>query len=334
MDPAKYQALDDFQREQLVNAAGVSFREFRKALRPRYGIVWLQLLAGHAALLLMAAGCVLMDRSWPALFPLTVAASALWFGYTHAYIQLFFHEAAHFNLAPNKKLNDLAANVLIGSLVGQDIRAYRVVHMMHHRHLGTTLDSERTYFRALGPRFLLESLTGIHVLRVLIGRSEVLQAPAEGPPRWRARLLAVVSLLLHGGIVIGAAWLGWWSLALGWTAGFLIVFPFFAAVRQVLEHRDEEARNDVDYTRLPHGVINRLFGDGPLASTLGGAGFNRHLLHHWEPQISYTRLGEVERFLMETAAAQDLRRRQTTYLGTFARLWRSARRPRDVAPSP
>jgi hypothetical protein len=91
-----------------------------------------------------------------------------------------------------------------------------------------------------------------------------------------------------------------------------------------LEHRDENARRDVDYAHTPHGAINRLFGDGPLASTLGGAGFNRHLIHHWEPQISYTRLREVEQFLMETPAAEDLRHRQTTYVRTFARLFRSA----------
>jgi fatty acid desaturase len=325
MDPAKYQALDDLQREQLVNAAGLSFRDFRKALRPRYTLVWLHLLCGHLALLAVAVAAIAMDVAYPRLLPVTILVSALLFGYAHAYIQLFFHEAAHFNIASGKRLNDVLANVFIGVLVGQDIRAYRVIHMMHHRELGTTLDSERTYFRALSIRFLVETLTGIQVLRVLSGREALLQSPGEGPSRVTGRVLKIICALLNGAIVLGAAWLGFWSLAIGWTLGFLAVFPFFGAVRQVLEHRDENALSDVDYSRTAHGAINRLFGDGPLASTLGGAGFNRHLIHHWEPQISYTRLREVEGFLMQTAAADDLRRRQTTYLRTFARLFASAR---------
>lgn len=73
----------------------------------------------------------------------------------------------------------------------------------------------------------------------------------------------------------------------------------------------------IDYSTQPHGAVNRLFGDGPLASTLGGAGFNRHLLHHWEPQISYTRLRELEVYLLRTDAAEGVRMRQSTYLETF-----------------
>ena len=46
------------------------------------------------------------------------------------------------------------------------------------------------------------------------------------------------------------------------------------------------------YCAACHGTSAK--GDGPLASTLGGAGFNRHLLHHWEPKISYTRFRELE----------------------------------------
>src|SRR5262249_20253088 len=161
------------------------------------------------------------------------------------------------------------------------------------------------------------ALTGIQVLRVLSGREALLQAPGDRPARRPGQLLKIVGGLMHATIVLGAAWFGFWSLAIGWTVGFLVVFPFFGAVRQVLEHRDEKADSSVDYAQTPHGPINRLFGDGPLASTLGGAGFNRHLIHHWEPQISYTRLREVERFLLETSAAEDLRRRQTTYWRTF-----------------
>ena len=74
------------------------------------------------------------------------------------------------------------------------------------------------------------------------------------------------------------------------------------------------------YRRIDHGPVNRLFGSGPLASTAGSAGFNRHAIHHWEPQLSYTRLANVEAYLLRTDAAPLIRERQTSYADTFLRL--------------
>lgn len=92
----------------------------------------------------------------------------------------------------------------------------------------------------------------------------------------------LIGAALNGAIVIVAIMMSWYILAASWTIGILVVFPFFGAVRQLLEHRGEYAHKSQDYTLIPHGEVNRMFGDGPLASTLGAAGFNRHLLHSWE----------------------------------------------------
>jgi hypothetical protein len=102
--------------------------------------------------------------------------------------------------------------------------------------------------------------------------------------------------------------------------GELAFFPFFVSLRQTLEHRDEEASADVDYRQVDHGATNRLFGDGPVSNTLGSAGFNRHALHHWEPQVSCTRLRDLERYLERTELEPALERRRTSYRETFLRL--------------
>jgi fatty acid desaturase len=102
------------------------------------------------------------------------------------------------------------------------------------------------------------------------------------------------------------------------------VLPFLAAVRQILEHRSVAADPRADYRRVDHGVVNRMFGSGPIASTLGGAGFNRHLLHHWDPQVPCTRLAELERYLRGTAFAEVIRSAETTYLRTLRELFRRA----------
>ena len=43
------------------------------------------------------------------------------------------------------------------------------------------------------------------------------------------------------------------------------MFPFFGALRQLLEHRDEEASVDVNYCVTDHGAATRIFGDGLFA---------------------------------------------------------------------
>lgn len=343
---ATSQDLDRLDKDTLVDTRGRKFKEYKRALKPRYGVVWVELLAGHVALGATVLFLVKIPALWPPLAPLAIAVGAFAIGYAVAYIQLFFHEAAHYNIAPSKRTNDALANAFIGALVGQDIRAYRPIHFDHHRYLGTPQDTERTYFDPLDFRFIVESLTGIKILKVLMRRESVAKGEAKpgaqdaksaenaknaGNAGNAKKSLLNAQLLLglafHASLLGVACWLGEWSLAAAWLLGMGVVFPFFAAVRQVLEHRDFAARRDVDYRKVPHGATNRLFGSGPLASTLGGAGFNRHLLHHWEPQVSYTQLRALEAYLLDTDAAPVFLAHRTTYVATFVRLMRGTRAP-------
>jgi fatty acid desaturase len=320
--------LDAFEKSNLVDKQGRKFRDLRRELQPRLARVWMHILAGHAVLAATAVGLFVVQPYVGLAGLALVPVGALVIGYTIAYIQLFFHEAAHYNIARSRKTNDLLANLLIGSLVGQDIRAYRPIHFDHHRYLGTVKDTEQSYWDALTGRFIIESLTGIRVLKVLSSRQRAakVQEPAAAAATKKKSLFnaqLLLGLALHGSLVGAAVLTRHWIFALAWLAGMGVVFPFFAAVRQVIEHRGFDARSDVDYSKVPHGAVNRLFGSGPLASTLGGAGFNRHLLHHWEPQVSYTRFAELEAFLIETEVGPLLEAHRTTYLQTFSRLMRA-----------
>lgn len=312
--PDTDESIAFLKRHALVDDGGRAFREFRAGLTPRFGVVWSHLALGYAALALTVVALVFTAGWAPAW--LRVAAGATLVGFWLAFIHLFIHEAAHYNFAPGRERNDRLANVFIGAILGLEVRAYRLLHFEHHRRLGTTMDTERAYFDPLNARFVAEALLGVKALRVLRGRDR-LASPARAraeSPVLRQRIAAAI---IHLAIVGAAAWAGEYGLAIAWALGVLSVLPFFASLRQLLEHRSERSEAGADYSTQDHGAVNRLFGDGPLASTLGGAGFNRHLLHHWEPQISYTRLREVEQFLLRTSVADAVRQRQSTYAETF-----------------
>ena len=311
--------LDEIPRRALVDASERTYLEFRKTLTPRWGRMWLALLAGHLSLVVIAIGVIALSGT----SLLTDVALAIFggaaLGYALHYLLLFQHEAAHYNLAASRRVNDVACDILIGAIVGEGITSYRKIHLDHHRFLGTTTDTERSYFEAIDRRFVLESATGIRLARIMLDRAR----HTEGESKRRLGFLKptlVAAAILNGTIVIGGLLLGRWPLSVAWLLGMLAFLPLFNSTRQVLEHRSFDADATVNYATVNHGPVNRLFGSGPLASTLGGAGFNRHLLHHWDPGVSCTRLNDLERFLHGTAAGPALVKRRTTYLSTLRRL--------------
>ena len=170
-------------------------------------------------------------------------------GFTIAYLQLFIHEAAHFGLAADRETNDLLANRLICWQVGTDIASYRATHWEHHRSLGAPDDTEVSYRNRLSAGFVAAMLTGIHALRVFMARK---QAPAKDRPGASGRWLlgAAIHLLILAGLVA----VGWWPAALAWIGGMAIFFPFFATMRQLLEHRPATSENG-------NAAVTRLFGD-------------------------------------------------------------------------
>jgi fatty acid desaturase len=310
-------------RARLMAETGGEYLRFVTALAPRYARAWADIALGYVFL-----GAVLALVGLPAPGPAriaAIAAGALAVGYAVAYLQLFLHEAAHHHLARSRRANDLLCDALISWQVGTTVRRYRPVHFAHHRQLGTRADTENSYFRPLGPRLIIETLTAVHALRILFNRRRQLERTPvlDEAPRADNRAL-LRGVVLHALVCAAAFTVSGWAGFITWVLGVGAFYPLFATLRQLLEHRSVDANPTIDYARVDHGAVTRLFGNGPLASTFGGAGFNRHLLHHWEPQIPYTRLGDYERYLQGTCAVPIMDARRSSYLRAFAALWRSS----------
>jgi fatty acid desaturase len=319
-------SIDHLDKSKLVDLQGCSFNEFKRTLKPRWILLWSELLAGHLVIILTMIS-VLNLEDVILLRPLIIILSALIIGLAQAYLFNFFHEAAHGNIASTRKLNDILANIFIGIFAGVDIKVYRPIHFKHHQKLGTPEDTERSYFDALNKRFIIELLTGVKVLRVFLGHKKSNQDSQITTSASKKNFLCaqlLLSIILHSTILILALSLGHWIFASVWIIGTGIFMPFFVSLRQVLEHRDLDAKSHINYHVTPQGSTNRLFGDSLLARILGGAGFNRHLLHHWEPQIPYTQLRALEKFLLQTEGANLIIAHQTTYGATFKQLMKSS----------
>jgi fatty acid desaturase len=297
-------------RKTLHNRRGDRYQDLLKQIRtPNYRVVWRDILLGHATIGATIVALALLPNSGVATAGFGIAG-ALVIGAALHYLLLFFHEASHYLIAPNKKLNDRLTDICIGALLLYPVAAYREVHFAHHRNLGTPEDPERSYFNPLTSRFLIESLCGIRALRTLCAHRAGRDRKATG----RIATAILLGTVLHGVLLATAIFLKAWPLLVAWCVGVGMVFPAVSAVRQLLEHRDIGATGDAQrYTVEPHGEILRSFDSGILTRIIGAAGFDRHAIHHLEPQISYQYLPALEAFLLETDLAERLSETRISY---------------------
>jgi len=306
-------------RGSLKDRSGRSYLNFIKTLRPDYKCVKRDLAFGYCFLISSVLAIALFSYVSSVL---AIVFGAPLIGFWTAYIMLFIHEGAHYNLTASKETNDRLCDIFIGWIIGTSVANYRIVHFKHHSRLGKTDDSEATYFYPLDLKFIVSLLFGIRALDVLISRRKLVTGmePKRNAGSRKSYKMPVVALLMHGICMLFLWLLGGVAPFFAWLIGIAIFFPFFGALRQLLEHRRDDVSNDIDFFQTDHGAMTRLFEDGPFARIFGGAGFNRHLLHHWEPQLSYTVLPRLEEFLTDTQLAGILSARRTTYFKAIIRL--------------
>ena len=311
--------LEGISFDEVADSKGTTYTVFRNSLHPRYAKVFLDIIKGYFFLLLIAAITIYLTHQFPPFWWIFILISGFIVGYIAAYLALFIHEAGHYNIHPSKKTNDRLATIFLCLPFGLSLRSYRKIHWQHHVYLGAPADTEVSYFSALTKIFLLETLTGIHLLRTILRKENNSILTKEQVQQ--SRLMLLSGFVLHLIILTVAFLTGNWPFAIAWILGFGIFFPFFATIRQILEHRDELAHHASNFYKQPHGKVSRLFVHTLVSSSFGSAGFTLHMIHHWDPLISYTRLKDIEEFLTTCEkTAPVIQSSRTTYTRVFKKL--------------
>jgi fatty acid desaturase len=309
--------LLDFKHAEIVGDKNIPYLEFRKNLKPIYWRVWIDIFYAYFFIFLVLVLCSLLSNlSILIQFVFTLLA-ALITGYTFAFLNLFLHEASHFGLAKNRNLNDFLGWMTVGWIVGTNVSRYRPTHSKHHTFLGEIQDPENSYFTSVNIFSIAKGLFGIQAIKKILNVKSPNQV-LDKPKFYLHPLFfgLAVHIIITSNLILLRNWYG---LA-AWILGIFLFFPFFAWIRQILEHRSDLATSRINYFEVPHGAISRIFGDDLISYTLGGAGFNKHIIHHWDPAISYTRLREVEKFLLRSNASEAIQSSRTTYWATFMTL--------------
>jgi len=315
---------------QLISPKSGAWLEFRKSLHPNYTRAWSELCFCIAMMIAGYSLHLYLSYSLGDAFGFKVGIFvAIWIGFWLNAVLTFGHEAAHYNLASDKNRNDFFSDWTIWLFFPQSTKSYRRSHWQHHLHLGDHEDTEISYHNCLSPWFLAKALTGVHLATLFVryffrkrATSVSNNAAASGQSAGVVPLLRPI--VIHSVLVGVAVVLHCYSTAAVWLFAVIFVFPFLASVRQILEHRAAPASCATDFLQERHGPVNRLFGKGPFSIFFGAAGFNRHLLHHWDPTVSYTCFDQMQRFLAETELQPTLEKNKSSYLATFTTLLKSS----------
>jgi fatty acid desaturase len=195
-------------------------------------------------------------------------------------------------------------------------------HWKHHLFLGTAQDTETSYVTPITLRKILYVASGLYLLGVFLRYARVyrgLDKKSSGKGNSQAAYFRSLAFMIVCQCALTAAWACWVSIpsALAWVLGYVLFGPLLVWLRQTMEHRSMDAGSMPVYEFSRYAPTNRLFGSDIFSRFFGAAGFNKHLLHHWDPSVSYTCFPQMEMFLMDTDLREQLQSCSTTYWATF-----------------
>ena len=139
----------------LVDDRGVPYREFRRGLSRGGGGSGSRSAPPTRCSRRVLAGLVAWDPGWPLAVPAVLAGGLDRSATRSSSSTASSTRRPTTTSSPGGRATTRVANLLMGWLFGSSIALYRQHPLQHHRALGTTMDSENSYFDALGIRYLV-----------------------------------------------------------------------------------------------------------------------------------------------------------------------------------
>ena len=308
----------------LVDNQGTSYSEFKRKLKINDSVLVKNLLIS-VSMILFSIFLFYLSKSNFFVSLILLLPITLWISFWKQAYKMHFHEAAHFNLSNDKKINDFLANILFTPFTGMWIGNYRSSHWKHHQYLGDFEDTEVSYHKPISAFEVIKKLTGVYLLQTVHRYFKNFKKNSlsdDFKNKKNYGLLSSISfmLLVQSSIILLLLFSVSFLCAISWAISIVIFDPFISGIRQTLEHRSEYALNNIDYSKVRHGPSNRIFGNDFFSRHFGGAGFNKHLLHHYDPSISYTEFEKLEKYLLTTVLSDEIKKNTTSYFKTFNKI--------------
>lgn len=274
---------------------------------------------------------IFVHRYLLTLSPLAAAAAALWLwpgvaaavafalvaGLTQNALGVLMHEGSHRFFHPDRRTNDLLADVFVCLPIFNTIHAYREEHFRHHRRSGEDDDPYHDLYGGYRRphdmiKGLLQDLCGISAVRLFVRRYMTADPGRASNRRARALALVTAQSIIAVGLwqLTGSAY-AWIVL---WVLPLMTIPVAINRIRTFVEHYPGFEALPANRTTLT-GVLEYL--------CVAPYGYSHHFEHHFAPTVPYYRLAWAHEFLKGRGVA--LRSHQYTsagYVRTFRRMMR------------
>ena len=247
-------------------------------------------------------GAMAVVAVWPN--PLTVIAALFLIGARQLGMAVLMHEASHFSLFSNKRVNDRVASWLCAYPVWSDLYAYRKYHMAHHAKTWTREDPDLSL--ALPFPVTRQSLRR-KIWRDLSGQTGWKRAKftlmrdlglRRGKvPRSEESIRALRGMLITNALLLGAlALAGYPALYLLWVVAWFTTNMLVTRIRAIAEHSMITDPSDpLQNTRTTLASwLERLL--------VAPNGVNYHLEHHLLMTVPHYKLRRMHEFLASRGA--------------------------------
>jgi fatty acid desaturase len=261
------------------------------------------------AILIWAAilGCLALSSYWqniPVFALCFVVIASRQLALTH-----LVHDACHFRLTVNKKLNDLISDIFFAAPVLISTQQYRAQHLPHHRNLGDSrLDTDRrAWYSIRGWHFVRRSLLiliGWEAAQTFLSYSKITPGEVDKSSGDAASLLRrALWVALTNGLLLAYCWMlgaAWLFFAL-WVAPLFTLTMYLLTLRVIAEHQTVAyallGRDDFEFNltdplirTVQPGLLGRFF--------LGSCNFHYHHEHHLAPAVPYSKLPQLHGLLV------------------------------------
>jgi fatty acid desaturase len=249
-----------------------------------------------------------------ALYPLWV----LLIGSRQHALAILMHDAAHGRVHPDRNWNDAIGELMFAWPLLISMRAYRRVHLAHHRHLQTPLDPDWKLWRKFSYYWFPKNRSAVigEIARFSLGFGAIQifgmlrhffklyvrpqdsrvtnESSAEATASLSRFILPLCGVAVLAGLITAVTWLdAWTTLVLYWVIPLLTATLGIQYVRGLAEHFISEngGPEALSCSRsMSYSLLERI-----LVAPLN-VGY--HLEHHLYPSVPFYRLKELHHRLM------------------------------------
>jgi len=276
--------------------------EVRELQRMRDVRSWLSIALNWA----IVFGAFALVARWPN--PLTIVLALFLIGGRQLGFAVFMHDASHYALLRNRKVNDWVGNWLAAYPIWGDLRPYRPYHVQHHAHTWTEKDPDislATPFPITRDSFWrkvwrdLSGQTGwkraVFTLKRDLGWSQGKVRRRDGAGWRRLQGVVVTNAVLFGILLLA----GHPALYLLWVAAWLTTYSLVMRIRAIAEHSMvPDASDPMKNTRTTLASWwERVF--------IAPNRVNFHLEHHLLMRVPHYNLPRMHAMLRDRGALDD-----------------------------